>query len=191
MSFLDALAAPTPTPGGGSASAYAGAMAASLLEMYSGLTLARRSYAAVHEEMRRVRDQAAELKNNLSQAVDQDASAFAAVVVALKLDRGSEKRPRVLQKAMKDAAIIPMRVAEDSARVLQLARGVKGRGLKSANTDVAVATYLAQAAIKGALENVRENLAEISDDQFVAGCRERIAKIEAGLLVADADTSAV
>lgn len=181
MTFLDELAAPTPTPGGGSASAYTGAMAASLLTMYTGLTLARKSYAAVHIEMQRVRDEAAELKESLSQAVDQDARAFEAVMEASKMPKGSAERVVAMQDAMKQAAFVPMRVAEDSARVLQLVRGVMGKGLKSAGSDLTVATFLAQAAVKSALENVRVNLEAIADEQFVAEYRERAVQVEAFL----------
>ncbi len=181
MNFLDDLAAPTPTPGGGSASAYAGAMAAALLMMYTGLVLARKSYADVHAEMQRVREQATELKEKLGEAVDQDARAFAAVMEASKMEKGSKERAAALQEAMKAAAMVPMRVAEDSARVLQLARSVMDKGLKSAKSDVMVGTFLAQAAMKGALENVRANLVEISDEQFVAEYRERIVQVEAFL----------
>lgn len=179
MTFLDELAAPTPTPGGGSASAYAGAMAASLLMMYTGLTLARKSYAAVHDEMQRERVQAAELKASLSQAVDQDARAFEAVMEAGKLPKESKERAIAMHDAMKNAAAVPMRVAEQSARVLQLARGVMGKGLKSASSDLNVATFLAQAAVRGALENVRVNLESIADEQFVAEYRERVMQVEA------------
>lgn len=181
MIFLDQLAAPTPTPGGGSASAYAGAMAASLLMMYANLTLAKRSYASVHDEVRRVRDQASGLKASLSQAVDQDARSFEAVLDATKMDKHSSAREKALQDALKDAARVPLRVAEQSASVLQLARGVMGKGLKSANSDITVATFLAQAAIRGGLENVRTNLESIEDEQFVVECRERIVQVEAFL----------
>jgi formiminotetrahydrofolate cyclodeaminase len=179
MDFLDEVAAPSPTPGGGSASAYSGAMAAALLMMYTGLTLARKSYAGVHDEMQRVRAQAAGLKEKLSQAVEQDARAFEAVMETSKMEKGSSERAAATQEAMKGAAMVPMRVAEDSARALQLARSVMDKGLKSAKSDITVATFLAQAAIRGALENVRANLAEISDEQFVAEYRERIMQVEA------------
>ncbi len=179
MTFLDELAAPTPAPGGGSASAYAGAMAASLLMMYTGLTLARKSYAAVHDEMQRVRDEAALLKESLGAAVEQDARAFAAVMEASKMPKESKARDEALQAAMKDAAAIPMQVAEECARLLQLARSVMDKGLKSAKSDVTVATFLAQAAMQGALLNVRVNLEAITDAQVVAEYRARVEKVEA------------
>ncbi len=49
--FLDALASAEPTPGGGSASAYGGAMAASLVAMVGRLTVGKKKYADVENEI--------------------------------------------------------------------------------------------------------------------------------------------
>lgn len=176
---LDDLASPTPTPGGGSASAYVGAMAAALLVMFTGLTTTKKSYQSVWGEMEHVRSEAVQLKDALSAAVEDDARAFEAVIQAQKLPKDSSEREAALQNALKGAAEVPMRVAELSARVLELARQVRDEGLKSARSDVTVAAHLAEAAIKGALLNVRENLDSITDEQFVAEYRERSAKVEA------------
>ena len=74
-----------------------------------------------------------------------------------------------------------MSVAELSGDVLRLAREVMDIGLKSARSDVTVATFLAQAAIKGALLNVRDNLGSIRDEQFVAEYQARADRLEAQL----------
>jgi glutamate formiminotransferase/formiminotetrahydrofolate cyclodeaminase len=52
--FLEALAAGTPTPGGGSAAAYAGAAAAALIAMVAHLTIGKKRYIEVEDEMRQV-----------------------------------------------------------------------------------------------------------------------------------------
>ena len=75
-SFIEELAAPTPTPGGGSAAAYAGAMGAGLVAMVAGLTIGKKKYAEVEAEMQAIRVVAENLRKELTQAVDDDASAF-------------------------------------------------------------------------------------------------------------------
>jgi formiminotetrahydrofolate cyclodeaminase len=179
--FIDALAAPLPAPGGGSASAHAGAMAAALVMMVAGLTLTKKSYAAAYPVMQAIRDEAASLKDALSAAVDEDADAYEAVMAAYKLPKESPERAPAIQRAMMGAALVPMRVAEQSARVRQLARDIWEQGMKTARTDATVAGYLAEAAMKGALDNVRENLDLIGDEAFVAEYRARVARVALSL----------
>ncbi len=176
--FIDALAAPLPAPGGGSASAHAGAMAAALVMMVAGLTLTKKSYMGVHPVMQAIRDEAATLKDALSAAVDEDAHAYGAVMAAYKLPKESPERVPAVQHAMMGAALVPLRVAEQSARVRQLSREMFAQGLKTAQSDSTVAGYLAEAAIKGALRNVQENLDAITDEPFVAECRGRVERVE-------------
>ena len=180
-SFLDELAAATPTPGGGSASAYVGAMAAALLAMYAGLTSTKKTYASVRAQMERVHERALQIKDLLSAAVEEDALAFEAVLEAGRLPKGSPEREVAMQRARQGAARVPMSVAELCAEVLRLAREVMDLGLKSARSDVTVASFLAQAAIKGALLNVRDNIGSIHDEQFVAEYQARAQQVEAQL----------
>src|SRR5215204_3645818 len=86
-SFIEELAAPTPTPGGGSAAAYAGAMGAGLVAMVAGLTIGKKKYADVEAEMQAIRVVAENLRKELTQAVDDDASAFEAVMGAFRLSK--------------------------------------------------------------------------------------------------------
>src|SRR5512144_1043795 len=91
-SFIEELAAPTPTPGGGSAAAYAGAMGAGLVAMVAGLTIGKKKYAEVEAEMQAVRVVAEKLRKELTQAVDDDAAAFEAVMGSFKLPKETEEQ---------------------------------------------------------------------------------------------------
>ena len=59
--FLDSVASKTPTPGGGAVAAVTGAMAASLVEMVCNLTIGKKRYPEVQDEMIRVAERASEL----------------------------------------------------------------------------------------------------------------------------------
>ncbi len=89
-SFIEELAAPTPTPGGGSAAAYAGAMGAGLVAMVAGLTIGKKKYADVEAEMQAIRVVAENLRKELTQAVDDDASAFEALMGTFRLPKETE-----------------------------------------------------------------------------------------------------
>src|SRR5512133_27667 len=89
-SFIEELASPTPTPGGGSAAAYAGAMGAGLVAMVAGLTIGKKKYSDVEAEMQAIRVVAEKLRKELTQAVDDDSSAFEALMGTFKLPKETE-----------------------------------------------------------------------------------------------------
>ena len=146
--------------------------------MYTGLTLTKKLYVTVHPEMKEIRAEAAQLKDALSAAVELDAQAYERVLIAYKLPKDSSARDAAIQTALKEAAAMPLRVAKMSARVLQLAQEAKGKGLKSAVSDVTVAMFMAQAAFKSAVLNVQANLETITDGKFVTDYREQIVTLE-------------
>jgi formiminotetrahydrofolate cyclodeaminase len=97
---------------------------------------------------------------------------------AYKLPKDSAERAPTIQRAMHEAAEVPMRVAELSARVRQLASAAMDKGLKTAKSDATVSIYMAEAAIKGAVLNVQENLGLMTDEKVVGEYRERIGRLE-------------
>src|SRR5512141_1732146 len=101
VSFVEELAAPTATPGGGSAGAYAGAMGAALVAMVAGLTIGKKKYAEVEASMQAIRVVAENLRKELTQCVDDDASAFEALMGTFQLPKETEE-----EKATRSAAIL-------------------------------------------------------------------------------------
>lgn len=165
--FLDALAADTPTPGGGSASAYSGAAGAALVAMVARLTLGRKKYAAVEDQMRAVLEQAETLRADLNTAVQADARAYEAVMAAYKLPKDTPdeqaRRAQAIETASLMAAQVPLEVAQKSVQVMELARQVTSHGNLNAISDGGTAAALSWAAITGAGYNVRINLAGLRD----------------------------
>ena len=166
-SFLEELAAPTPAPGGGSAGAYAAAMGASLVSMVAGLSVGKKKYAAVEAEMQAIRVVSEKLREELTQAVDDDAAAFEAVMGALRLpkDNPSQANARVaaVHTATINAAHVPLHVAERAVKVMELAGKCLERGNQNALSDSFSAAALAKAAMTAAGSNVRINLNSLED----------------------------
>ncbi|MDH7485524.1 MAG: cyclodeaminase/cyclohydrolase family protein [Anaerolineae bacterium] len=179
--FLEQLASGEPAPGGGSAAALAGALAAALVSMVCRLTLGRERFAAVQTEMQEALQQAERLRGRLTQAVDDDARAYAAVVAACRLPRGSqaeqEARAAAIQAALQEATLVPLGVARDCAEVLGLARFVARTGNPSAASDGRVAILLAEAALRGAILNVQTNLPGLKDTAFADQVRSEVERL--------------
>ena len=165
--FIASVASPTPAPGGGSVAAHAAALAAALAQMVAGLTIGKKKYAAVENEMKEIALQAAALVNELSALVARDASAYGAVMAAYKLPGDNEAdaaaKKQALTQALLGAAEVPLETARACVRVLELAAAVAARGNTNAVSDAGVAALLADAACKGAVYNVRINVSALDD----------------------------
>ena len=180
--FLTVLAGDTPAPGGGSAAALAGALGSALVSMVARLTINRERYAAVQEEMARVRDHAEVLRLRLTALVDADAAAYDRVTAAYKLPKDIEaakfQRAEAIQAALKGAVEVPLEVAAACADVLGLTCQVAAHGNRNAASDAAVGALLAYAGLQGAARNVRINLAAIQDDAFSLAAGLRATQLE-------------
>src|SRR6266702_352115 len=160
--WLDELASGTPAPGGGSAVALAAAMAGALVAMVARLTLGRQAYAAVAERVEALLAEAEEARRALRALVDLDAAAYGAVMSAYAIPKDQPQRTHAIDEALLQAARPPMTTARSAARLALLAREIGQMGNKNARSDAKVAELLARAAGRGALENVRVNLAAMS-----------------------------
>jgi glutamate formiminotransferase/formiminotetrahydrofolate cyclodeaminase len=182
-SFLDQVAAPTAAPGGGSAAAHAGALGAALTEMVAGLTIGKAKYGAVEAEMLAVRLQAHKLRLELSQAVEDDAAAFEAVLGAYKLPKTTEAeqltRNAAINQAMSSAARVPLHTATSAVQVMELAARCARDGNVNAIIDAVSGATMARAALNAASYNVRINLQGLPEESTSARMLDDLKDLEA------------
>lgn len=179
--FLDELASDAPAPGGGSVAALAGAQAAGLASMVARLTIGKKGYETIGDEMKAHAANGDALRTRLTEIVDEDTQAFNKVMAAYKLPKNTDdekiKRSNAIQEAMKLAARVPMETMRQSFEAMLLARDVAEKGNANSITDAAVAGLMAHAAMQGAELNVRINLGSIKDLTFVEAAKREIADI--------------
>lgn len=165
--FISEVAAGTPTPGGGGASAYCGALGSALLSMVGNLTLGKKKYADVEDEVQAHLDQLNEVREELFDLVERDAAAFAPLAQAFKLPKNTEEekaqRHEVIQAAMIDAIAVPFAIMNACDRVIELSDFLAHHGNQSAISDVATGVSFAKGALKGAALNVYVNAAMLDD----------------------------
>jgi glutamate formiminotransferase/formiminotetrahydrofolate cyclodeaminase len=165
--FLDSLAAGTPTPGGGAAAAHTGALAAALVGMVARLSLGKKRYADVASEMQAVSTAADKLRADLMASIAADIAAFDAVMCAHKLPHDSPAdtaaRDVAVERALHEATLVPLHVADAAAHVLALAANVAEKGNPNAISDAGSAAHLALAALCSAALNVRVNAAAVQN----------------------------
>lgn len=180
--FIDELASDSPAPGGGSVSALNGAIAAALTSMVGNLTIGKKKYADVEEEMREIVSRVSEIQKELLEAVDKDSDAFNVVFAAFKWPKETEEekaaRSAEIQRGTKIAADVPMRVAEKAAELMPLIEKVIMKGNQNSITDACCAMMACRYAVIGALLNVRINLGSIKDETFVKEHADRATELE-------------
>ncbi|WP_110514208.1 cyclodeaminase/cyclohydrolase family protein [Herpetosiphon llansteffanensis] len=183
--FLDQLATKEPVPGGGSVAAVSGAMAAGLISMVCSLTLGKKKYAEVEDEIRGLMDRSESLRRELQELAEADVEAFRRLSVAYKLPRETSAdiaiRRDAIQAATRIATDVPLRTAQAAAAILPLCSPAAQKGNSAAVSDVGVAVLLAQAAVRSALLNVEINLNSLEDQFYVRETRAEVAKLTATL----------
>ena len=182
FSFLDALASKEPTPGGGSAAAFTAAQAAALTAMVGRITLGKKKYADVQQEMEEIVSQADGLREVLSELINRDAEAFDAVMRAYRLPKETEKhkqkRESAVQAATFEAAQVPLKTCQEALKVMRLAVVAASKGNINAITDAGTASALAVAAITSAGANVRINLQSLTDNSISEKFTTQLVEIE-------------
>lgn len=182
--FLDELASSAPAPGGGSVAAVSGALGAALVSMVCNLTLGKKAYADVQDDISDLLAQSEALRQELTDLLEDDVAAYTGYSKAAKMPRDTDEekaeRAKVMEEALKVATDVPLRIAETAAKVMDLCMPAAEKGNKWAVSDAGVAVLMAEAALRSAALNVLINLGSfaLKDEEFKA---DRRAKLE-GLL---------
>jgi formiminotetrahydrofolate cyclodeaminase len=178
--FLDDLASERPTPGGGGAAAVCGAIGAALVSMVANLTIGKKNYEAVSEELKAVNEKAEQLRAELTGAIDEDVAAFNSVMGAYGLPRATEEekanRTAAIQAALKDATLAPLRAVKACFEVMRLSAAVAEKGNLNVISDAGVAVLAANAGLRSAALNVFINAKAIKDRDFA---EKQLAEVNA------------
>jgi formiminotetrahydrofolate cyclodeaminase len=180
--YVAAVAGGASTPGGGSVAAIVGALAAALGEMVANLTLGRARYADAEETLRPARERLVALRERLIGAAAEDERAYAAYRAAAALPRVTVEQKTARTVAMQQALTVaterPLEVARAAVETAELLEVVARAGNPHVRADAALGALLAEAALRGALLNIRGNAAMLRDAALADGFREAAVELE-------------
>ncbi|MEW6436413.1 MAG: methenyltetrahydrofolate cyclohydrolase [Pseudomonadota bacterium] len=190
--FLDELASEAPTPGGGGAAALSGAMGAALVSMVCNLTIGKKNYEAVSEDLKKTLRRAEELRAEVTKGIDEDVVAFNTLMGAYGLPRATDEdkaaRSAAIQEALKTATLAPLHTCKICYEVIALSADAAEKGNLNVISDAGVAVLAANAGLRSCALNVFINAKSIKDRDFA---EKQLVEVNALLSKAAAETEAV
>lgn len=155
--FLETLASSAPTPGGGGAAALCGALGIALGNMVGNLTLGKKKYADVQEDIQALNAEAEALRADFVTLIDADAEAFAPLSRAYSIPKDAPGRDEIMESALLRAAEPPLEIMRKCAEALDVIADYAAKGSALAVSDAGCAAALCGAALQAAALNVRIN----------------------------------
>lgn len=175
--FMEMLSSKAPVPGGGGAASLVGALAGALGMMVANLTVGKKTYADVEEEVLQVRENLEDLRNQLIDYVDKDAEAFEPLAKAYSLPKETEEdkayKAKVMEEALYRASIVPLESMEIMVQVMELLEVLEEKGSKMALSDVGVGILFARAAVESASLNVFINTKSMKNRKEAEALNEK------------------
>lgn len=179
--YCELLASNEPAPGGGSTAALSGALGAALTMMMVNLSIGKKTYESLDEEIKaqfiKESDKVKALKKELTELVDEDTKAFNKFMEAMKLPKDTEEQKQLRREKMQEASIyalqVPLKTAERCFDLLKNQKFIAKYGNKNAVSDIGVGALLALSGLEGAALNVNINLPGIADEVIKAEAYER------------------
>ena len=173
--FTELLASSSAVPGGGGASALVGAIAIALGDMVGELTVGKKKYADVEEEIKELMKKAQDLRIQFLYCIDDDARAFEPLSKAYGLPKDEPGRDEILEKCLKDAAAAPLKVFDLCCVSVELLKEFGEKGSKLMISDAATGIAFARGALYGAAVNVRVNTRLMKDREYAQQLDAHIA----------------
>ena len=174
--FLDEVSSKSPAPGGGSVSALLGSSGASLCSMVASLTYYKKDFFDLRDEMNDLGKKAQLIKYKLAVLVDEDTSAYNAIIDSNKMPAKTEEEARIkdisLKNANERAFEVPFLIASLCTDVVDLCIPLSLKGNPNSVSDIGVAVESAYAGFKGASLNVLINMPGIDNKNL----RNRISE---------------
>ena len=165
--FIEVLASKAAVPGGGGASALVGATGCALGNMVGSLTVGKKKYAAVEEEIKELQKKSNSLQKHLLILMERDALVFEPLSKAYGLPKNTEEEKAakavIMEKALKEACTVPMEIMEKCCEAIDVIEIFAKKGSVIAISDAGVGAACAKAALHGASLNVFINTKSMKD----------------------------
>ena len=179
--FRDVLSSKEPVPGGGGASALAGALGNALGQMVANLTIGKKKYALVEDEIKELAERMKGIQGQFTALADQDAKVFAPLAKCYSLPSGTEEekayKAEVMEARLLDASLVPMEIMEKASEMLEIMDILADKGSRMAVSDVGVGVQFIRTALLGAVMNVYINTKSMKNREKAEEMNEKAERL--------------
>ena len=184
--FVSVLASEQPVPGGGGAAALVGAVGTALGNMVGSLTVGKKKYVDVEQEILALKAKCDLLQKELLEQVNADAEGFAPLAKAYGIPKDDPERESVLENATKTACEVPVKIMELCCEALDYVRIFAEKGSRMALSDAGCGAVILKAALEAASLNVYINTKTLKDRGYAEALNKKCEDmIASGCAVAD------
>ena len=152
--FVKVLSSDAPAPGGGGAAALVGAIGTALGNMVGSLTVGKKKYADVQDEILALKARCDELQKKLLDQVEADEVNFLPLAKAYGIPKDDPNRDAVLEEATVTACAVPMHIMELCCQALDCIAVFAAKGSRLAVSDAGCGAVCCKAALQAASLNV-------------------------------------
>ncbi len=179
--FISELASRMPVPGGGGAAAMGGAMGMALSNMVGNLTVGKKKYADVEQEVMELIAKGETLISELETLVEKDAEVFEPLSQAYNLPKITPEQAKIKEETMetcsKAACSVPMEIMRKSYEGIKIHHRMGQIGSALAISDIGCGVAFLKAALVAASLNVQINLRTIRDLAFVKATADEMTDL--------------
>ena len=152
--FVEVLASDAPAPGGGGAAALVGAIGTALGNMVGSLTVGKKKYADVQDEIIALKAKCDALQTELLNQVEADEINFLPLAKAYGIPKDDPNRDKVMEEATIIACSTPMKIMELSCQAIEYISVFAAKGGRLAVSDAGCGAVCCKAALQAASLNV-------------------------------------
>ncbi len=152
--FVEVLASNEPAPGGGGAAALVGAIGTALGNMVGSLTVGKKKYAEVEEEIIALKAKCDALQTELLNQVEADDEGFVPLAKAYGIPKDDPNRDAILEEATVTACAVPMHIMELCCEAIDAIAVFAEKGSRLAVSDAGCGAVCCKAALQAASLNV-------------------------------------
>lgn len=152
--FVEVLASDAPAPGGGGAAALVGAVGVALGNMVGSLTVGKKKYAPVEQEILALKEACSALQKQLLDQVEADEKGFLPLAKAYGIPKDDPERETVLEAATEAACRVPLAIMELCCKGLDCIAVFAEKGSRLAVSDAGCGALCCKAALESASLNV-------------------------------------
>ena len=152
--FVSVLASDAPAPGGGGAAALVGAIGTALGNMVGSLTVGKKKYADVQDEIIALKAKCDQLQKDLLDQVEADEINFLPLAKAYGIPKDDPTRDAVMEEATLIACSTPIKIMELCCEAIDCIKVFADKGSRLAVSDAGCGAVVCKAALQAASLNV-------------------------------------